>query len=344
MSGAPAVLRVGDRTIGAGRTFIAAEIGSNHGQDIRRARELVDAAKDAGADAVKFQSVRIDALYARPSRAVRALHRKIDLDERWHGELKAHCDRRGIVFFSSPTYLGAVDILERVGVKLYKLASAQVGVFPQMVERVAACRKPVLLSTGLVTPAELRAVVRVFRKCGNEQFVIMHCNSIYPAPYDRVNLGMLGVYRQMTGALVGYSDHTRGIAVSLAAVALGAVAIEKHLTLDRGMKGPDSAVSLEPHEFRRLVEGIRAVELAARKRSRERIEPEEKAFKDTIAYRLVLKGRKRAGEGFCRDDFEFTRCESGIDCRDMLSVIRRARTRRDLDAGTILTRAMVEDR
>src|SRR6056297_2858793 len=145
-------------------TFIIAEIGSNHGNQIQTAKESIDAACQAGADAVKFQSINMEELFWDPKESDRELHKKIDLEESWHEELKQYCDSRGILFFSSPTYMQAVNILESINVKLYKLASAQIGVFPQLVEKVASLCKPTLLSTGLVTPGELEKSIKLFQK------------------------------------------------------------------------------------------------------------------------------------------------------------------------------------
>src|SRR6185436_17131371 len=222
------IVNVGRHAIGSGRTFLIADVGSNHRQELALAYESIDAAAEAGADAVKFQSLQMKELYFDPGPEVRKLYAQIDLEEDWHAKLKAHCEKRGLLFFSSPTYFGAVELMEKLGVSLYKLASAQIGTFPQIVERVARTGKPVILSTGLVSAGELEASVRLFEKAGNPDFVILHCNSIYPTPYARVNLPMMDVYRRMYGCPVGYSDHTDDIYVALAAVSQGASVIEKH--------------------------------------------------------------------------------------------------------------------
>ena len=248
--------------IGGDRSYIIAEIGSNHNQSLELAFESIDAAIECGADAVKFQSIDVDELYYQPSEQTKALHQKIDMDEKWHGLLSEYCTKKGITFFSAPTYLKAIDILEDINVPLYKLASAQIGTFPQLVEKVAATGKPVILSTGIVTMKELTKVVEIFKRNDNDKFIILHCNSIYPTPYDKVHLNIMNRYRDEFDCIVGFSDHTLGIELPIAAVALGANIIEKHFTLDRDLPGPDHRSSLEPEELRSMITGIRKVESA----------------------------------------------------------------------------------
>lgn len=335
----------GKATIGNGRTFIIAEVGSNHAGDLQRAKDCILAAAEAGADAVKFQSVDIDQLYVEPSAKTRDLHRKIDMEERWHLELMRCCDSAGVMFFSSPTYMRAVDILETVGTDLYKLASAQVGVFPQLVEKVAKLGKPTLLSTGLVTYGGLERVVNIFRACGNNRFVILHCNAIYPTSPDRVCLGRMDAYRKLFDCPVGFSDHTQGISVSLAAVARGADVIEKHFTLSKDLNTPDAFFSAEPAEFAALVNGVRAVEAAcAPCAPRLEIEIEEQSFKDAIRYRLVLLRCKKKNDLFAPGDFEYKRHTFGMDCMEEPVVIRHMRATRSIDAGEILDWGMLEGR
>ena len=308
-------MKINDKTsLGDGRTFVIAEIGSNHGQDFQLALDTIDAAAECGADAVKFQSIDLDSLYLEPTEDIRTLHKAIDLDESWHVPLKEHCDRRGIIFFSTPTYLKAVDLLDELSVDLFKLASAQIGTFPQLVERVAQTGKPTLLSPGLVGYSELENVIKIFQQCGNPHYCILHCNSIYPTPPDRVFLGRMNVFRQMFQCPVGFSDHSDGIAVAIGAVALGAQVIEKHFILERGKIGaPDEPFSLEPAEMREMIDGIRAVELANRSDVRLQIEPEESRFKEGIRYRALLAKDMQAGEVLTKDDVRFLRHPQGID-------------------------------
>jgi len=324
------------KTIGGDRTFIVAEVGSNHDQSLDVAFASIDAAAEAGADAVKFQSLQMEALYYDPPVDVRQLYAQIDLEEEWHFQLKEHCDKRGVVFFSSPTYLEAVDLLQSMDVALFKLASAQVGTFPQLVDRVAAQGKPTLLSTGLVSYGELERVVQSFQRHRNDRFVILHCNSIYPTPFERVHLPLMDTYREMFGGHVGFSDHTPDIFAPLGAVARGASVIEKHFTLSRTLSTPDAPISIEPDAFERMVEGIRAVEKTLTPTVRIGIEHEEHSFKEALRYRLVLDVDKEAGERFSADDFRFLRHNSGVDCRDLRTVLEHMQAKKPLSIGSLL--------
>ena len=335
------VVRVGDRTIGAGRTFLIADVGSNHKQDLQLAFESIHAAAEAGADAVKFQSLQMKELYLDPSEDVKRLYSLIDLQEEWHAELKAQCEKRNVLFFSSPTYFGAVDLMEKLDVVLYKLASAQIGTFPQIVERVALTGKPVIMSTGLVTMGELEACVRIFDKAANPNFVILHCNSVYPTPYNRVNLPLMQTYHDMFRCPVGYSDHTEDIHIALVAVGCGASVIEKHFSLSLEFDTPDTIVALDPKGFSRLTEGVRAVEQALTPHSRIHIEPSEQDFKESVAYRLVLARPKLPGESFDSSDFLYLRNAKGIDCRDEAIVIEHFRACQALPPGKPLEWGML---
>ncbi|MDL5246461.1 N-acetylneuraminate synthase family protein [Leptospira weilii] len=315
------VIRVGSRILGGEKTFIIAEVGSNHCQDLKIAYETIDAAVEAGADAIKFQSIRIDKLYLNPSAETIALHKKIDFDESWHKLLNQYCKKKDIVFFSAPTYLEAVDILEEVNVELYKLASAQVGTFPQLAERVAMTGKPVILSTGLVNYGELEKVIKIFKKAGNNKFIILHCNSIYPVPNERVHLPLMEVYKQMFQCIVGFSDHTSSIYGAIAAVSRGAKIIEKHFSLSKKFNSPDAPFSIEPGEFKSMVQGIRAAELMVIPNTRIEIEQEESKFKERIRTRLILLKPKKAGDTLQKEDFKFLRAPNGVDCSDLEMVL-----------------------
>ncbi len=315
--------------------FVIAEIGSNHNQSLQLAYETIDAAKESGADAVKFQSINVHKLYFRPSQETLDLHKKIDFPEDWHYLLKAYCDKKNILFFSSPTYLEAVDILEDINVSLYKLASAQIGTFPQIIERVAQTCKPVIISTGLVNSSEIKKVVEIFKKVGNHQFIILHCNSIYPTPYEKVYLPTMNTYQKMFGCIAGFSDHTLGIYAPIAAVANGAKVVEKHFTISRELPVPDAAFSLEPQKFKQMIKGIRAVEKMMEKDVRVKIEEEEQSFKNSIQTKLVLAKAKKAGDKIEEDDILFRRADEGIDCAD-LEVVLHSTIRIDLPRNSLL--------
>jgi sialic acid synthase SpsE len=334
-------VEIGGQTIGAGRTFLIADVGSNHNQDIKLALETIDAAVDSGADAVKFQSLQMKELYLDPTQDVKNLYAQIDLDESWYFELKSHCDKRNVTFFSSPTYMGAVDLMERLNVSVYKLASAQIGTYPQIVDRVARTGKPVILSTGLVSMGELESSIRQFDAAKNKEYIILHCNSIYPAPCERVNLPLMQTYGSLYGCPVGYSDHTIGIHIAMAAVAMGASVIEKHFALNLNLNTPDIVVALDPKGFSCLTRGIREIEKALIPQMRLSIEPEEQEFKDSLIYRMVLANSKKKGDSFNFNDFVFLRHNDGVDCRNLEIIIQYFCAEKSITSGALLNWNMV---
>ncbi|MBM9501958.1 N-acetylneuraminate synthase family protein [Leptospira sp. 201903071] len=327
-------ITIGDRKIGGDKTFIIAEVGSNHCQDINLAFETIDAAVAAGADAVKFQSLNVDQLYLNPSQEIIDLHKKIDFPEEWHLILKQYCEEKGILFFSSPTYLSVVDLMEEISVSLYKLASAQVGTFPQIIEKVAKTGKPVILSTGLVDYGQVQKVVQIFKNAGNEKYIILHCNSLYPAPYNKVNLRLMNVYSEMFDCISGFSDHTLGNHICVAAVALGAKVIEKHITLRRDLPSPDAPLAIEPHEFSDLVKSIREVEESLQFSPRLSLEKDEFKFKNRILYKPILKVSKLKGSFVDVEDFEFKRTALGeMDANKLFAETLPQRLTRDFAKG-----------
>ena len=329
-------INIGNITIGTGRTFVIAEVGSNHTGNLSLAKEHIDAVAESGADAVKFQSINLDKLYRQPSQSTRDLHAIIDMDEAWHADLKEYAERQGLLFFSSPTYLDAVDLLERLDVPLFKLASAQVGTFPQLINAVAQTGKPTILSSGIANYGQLSDAVNLFTEAGNENYAILHCNSMYPTPAEKVFLGRMETYRKMFHCPVGFSDHTEGTAVVLAAVALGAEIIEKYFLLDNDISSPDAPFSINPDTFKSMVSDIRVIESAREDSPRLVLEPEEQSFKDAIRYRLVLRNKKNQGDKFNEKDFDFLRSECGIDVSHMGLVIENMEAASSLNNGQII--------
>lgn len=253
--------------------FVIAEAGVNHNGDLGLALRLCDAARAAGADAVKFQTFRArdlvlpgapTAQYQSEQTGAQdqyALLEQLELSQTQHRQIQQHCDAIGIEFFSTPFSADAVDLLVGLGVRRLKLSSGEL-THRGLVEHAGATGLPLLMSTGMATMDEIREAlqwVRAARK-SLDGVCVMHCTSAYPAPDASLNLQAIGSMRRDLGVAIGYSDHSLGIEAPLAAVALGATVIEKHLTLDRGLPGPDQAASLEPEEFARMVAGIRRVE------------------------------------------------------------------------------------
>lgn len=275
MNGPTREIRVGRRRLGSGHPcFIIAEAGVNHNGRLALARRLVDAAARAGADAVKFQTFRAERLVTRRARPAPyqrrgrrggkssfELLRRLELSEGDHRALAAHSRRRNILFLSTPFDLESAGFLDRLGVRLYKVSSGDLTDLP-FLESLARRRKPMVLSTGMSTLAEVRAALRTVRRAGAKQVALLHCVSNYPAAPADVNLRAMDALAEAFGVPVGFSDHTTGIEVALAAVARGACVIEKHFTLDRRLVGPDHRASLVPTELTALVRGIRRVESA----------------------------------------------------------------------------------
>jgi sialic acid synthase SpsE len=251
---------------------VVAEAGANHNRDFGMAKQLVDEAARAGADAVKFQTYSADTLYSKKTPSFKYLEglgevsthdllASIELPRAWHAELAEYCRQNGVVFFSSPFDLRAVDELDEVGVPMFKIASFEIVDLP-LIEHAASKGKPVVISTGMATLADIEDALAACRRVGNDQVVLLQCASLYPAPPHIINLRAIDTLRAAFGCPVGLSDHTRGITVAVGAAARGAAMLEKHYTLDRTMQGPDHSFAIEPNELRALVAGIREVEAA----------------------------------------------------------------------------------
>lgn|SRR5574337_759063 len=266
---------IGDRTVGAGhRAFVVAEAGVNHNGSLDLARRLVDAAVKAGADAVKFQTFKAERLVApgapkaeyqeRTTGTAESqldMLRGLELSPEAHRDLMAYCRAQRILFMSTPFDEESADFLDDLGVIVFKIPSGEITNL-SFLAHVARKGKPMIVSTGMAGLDEVEAAVHAIEEAGNRQLVLLHCVSSYPANPAEANLRAMDTMATAFRVPVGYSDHTPGIEVALAAVALGACVIEKHFTLDRGLPGPDHQASLEPDELTALVRGVRIVESA----------------------------------------------------------------------------------
>jgi len=328
--------KIDDHEIGTGKTFVIAEVGSNHLGDLVSAKEHIAAAADAGADAVKFQSIKLDQLWHAPTKKIKALHKKIDFAEEWHEELIRYAAKKNILFTSSPTYLKAVSIMEEVDVPFFKIASAQVGTFPQLISAVAKTGKPTFFSTGIADYSLISRAVDLFKKHNHSKYAIFHCNSIYPTPYDAVNLGRMETYRRMFHCPIGFSDHTEGTAIVIAAVARGASMIEKHFKLEGEIDSPDAQFSITPGQFSSMVESIRSVESASGDKSRIKIEDSEEEFRESIRYKLVAKKKIFAGQSFSSADFDYLRSSRGIDATNEEIICDNFIARKDIVSGSLI--------
>lgn len=338
--------------IGPGqRCFIIAEAGVNHNGSLDMALRLVDAAVNTGADAVKFQTFKAERLVS--PRAPKAdyqlqttdtsesqldMIRQLELTEIMHRQIKDYCSDKGILFISSPFDEESVDLLAELDVSVFKIPSGEITNTP-LLQHVARKGKPMIVSTGMAYLSEVETAVRVMEDSGNQEYVLLHCVSNYPADPADVNLRAMSTIRSSIGAPVGYSDHTMGIEVPIAAVAMGASVIEKHLTLDRNLPGPDQLASLEPREFSAMVKGIRNVESAF---GHGRKEPAESEANTTSVGRksLVAARNLKSGTRLTREHIAIMRPGTGLP-PEYLSQIIGTTLKVGLPAGTLLTLDMV---
>jgi pseudaminic acid synthase len=347
MSAAVPQLNIGGRLCGAGQpTFVIAELSANHHQNLDEAVALVRAAKKAGADAVKLQTYTADTLTIRSDRPEfrvgggtlwdgRTLH---DLYQEaftpwdWQPRLKAVADELGLLLFSTPFDPTAVDFLETLNVPAHKVASFEIVDLP-LIDRIARTGKPLIMSTGMATLAEIADAVATARAAGATQIALLKCTSAYPAAPEEMNLRTIPHLAQAFNIPAGLSDHTLGIAVPVAAVALGATIVEKHLTQSRSVPGPDSAFSLEPHEFQQMVEAIRTTEQALGGVTYG-LSVKEKASR-VFRRSLYVVAPVRAGQTFTSSNVRSIRPSLGLPPKHLLEVVGR-HAARDIAAGTPL--------
>lgn len=305
--------------------LIIAEAGVNHNGDIELAKHLVDAAADAGATLVKFQSFKADSLATQTapkadyqnqttdhSESQLAMLKKLELSKEMHEVLIAHCKQRNIGFFSTAFDAQNLDYLASLGAARFKIPSGEITNLPYL-RHVGGFGNPVLLSTGMATLGEIEAALEILETAGvpRAQITLLHCNTEYPTPMKDVNLRAMCSMRDAFGVDVGYSDHTKGIEVPVAAVALGATVIEKHLTMDCNLPGPDHKASLEPDEFAAMVRAIRNIEQAMGDGIK-RPSPSEAINKLIARKSLVASKNIYAGEKFTADNVTSKRPGTGI--------------------------------
>lgn len=325
--------------------WLVAEISANHNQDIERAETIVRAAAEAGADAVKLQTYTADTLtipcdneYFRikgtlwEGRTLHDLYQEAYTPWEWHPRLMTLANALGMSCFSTPFDATAVDFLESLNVPCHKIASFEIVDIP-LLKKIAATGKPVIMSTGMATLAEIDEAVRTLRENGTRDLVLLKCTSSYPAPPEEINLRTIPHLAQAFGCPAGLSDHTMGSAVPVAAVALGACVIEKHFTLSRSDGGPDGAFSMEPKEFKRMVHDIRAVEKALGQVNYTLTEKE----KNSIVFRrsLFVVENIRAGDVFTEKNVRSIRPGHGLPPRYLENILGRA-AKRDIAMGTPL--------
>ncbi|MCA9057217.1 MAG: N-acetylneuraminate synthase [Planctomycetaceae bacterium] len=271
----PQTISIGRRIVGEAQPcFVIAEAGVNHNGRLDLAEQLIDAAADAGADAVKFQTFRADRIVTRTAPQAQYQQQNMGKTQSQYDMLKAlelsdddhlaivqHCKARDVLFMSTPFDEQSATFLNSLDMQVFKMPSGEITNLP-FLRHVAQFNRPMIVSTGMSTLGEVEAAVTTIEEAGNSQIMLLHCVSNYPAPPREVNLRAMLTMRSAFGYLTGYSDHTLGIEVGIASSAMGACVLEKHYTLDRTMPGPDHAASAEPDELRQLIRGIRNVEAA----------------------------------------------------------------------------------
>jgi N,N'-diacetyllegionaminate synthase len=320
------------------KVFIIAEAGVNHNGDINIAKKLVDAAVGAGADAVKFQTFRAEKLVCRDAKKAAYqmettdrsesqldMLKKLELTPAMHEELIAYCKKKEIMFLSSPFDIESLEYLVQLGMEVIKIPSGEITNYPYL-KAVGETGKKVIISSGMSTLAEARAAVKVLKDHGSRDITMLHCNTQYPTPYEDVNLKAMLTLRDELGIEVGYSDHTKGIEVPIAAAALGAVVVEKHFTLDRNMEGPDHKASLEPDELKAMVAAIRNIEKALGNGIKEPSKSEKRNI-EIVRKSIVAKCDISKGELFTEDNLTTKRPGTGISPMRWNDVVGRIATK-----------------
>lgn len=318
--------------------MIIAEAGVNHNGDINVAKRLVDVAAEAGADIVKFQTFIAEGLVTKNAKKAEyqmtttektesqfAMLKKLELTSEMHKELIYYCEEKNIAFLSTPFDFDSIDLLEELGMELYKIPSGEITNLPYL-RKIGATKKKVILSTGMSTLQEIKDAIAVLKESGCPEVSVLHCNTQYPTPMQDVNLNVLRSLKEELDVEVGYSDHTLGIEVPIAAVALGATIIEKHFTLDKTMEGPDHKASLEPQELKAMVQAVRNIEQAMGKDKKEPTESERKNMavaRKSIVARMPIK----KGESFTERNLTTKRPGTGISPMRWDEVIGQKATR-----------------
>jgi pseudaminic acid synthase len=340
-------IKIADRLIGEGQpVFIVAELSANHNHDLALAIKTLEAMKKSGADAVKTQTytpgsltIDCDNKYFKikqgtiwDDKNLYQLYQEAYTPNEWQIKLKKAADKLGLIFFSSPFDRSAVDLLEKLKVPAYKIASFEINDHP-LVEYAAKKNKPMILSTGIAKPEEISEALRVIRRSGNRQVILLKCTSSYPAQYSEMNLKTIPDMAKKFKAEVGLSDHSMGRTASLVAVALGARMIEKHFILDRRQGGPDSKFSMEPAEFQKMVREIRDVEAALGK-VEYRLSEKSKLSRQFSRSLFVIEDVKK-GEVFTKENVRSIRPGFGLAPKKLKLVLGK-KASRDMTRGTPL--------
>ena len=340
-------IRIGKRYVGEGeKTFVVAEVSANHLQDYGRAEAIIKAAAQAGADAVKLQTYTPDTItldcdndYFQITQGtiwdgttLHKLYEEAYTPWEWQPRLMEYANGLGLECFSSPFDDTAVDFMKEMDMPAYKVASFEINDIP-LIRKIAGLGKPVILATGIAYLEDMERALQVCKEEGNEQVVLLKCTSAYPSPYEEMNLKVIPNMAQVFDCITGLSDHSIGTAAAVASVALGAKMVEKHLTLSRADGGPDGAFSMEPDEFKKMVDEIRIVEKALGKVTYELSEKQKRSREDGRSL-FVVKNMKE-GEIFTEENVRSIRPAFGLHTM-YLDEIMGKRARTDISKGTPL--------
>ncbi len=339
---------VDNKKIGEGHPcFIVAEMSGNHKQDIKRAYRLIDAAAAARVDAIKLQTYTPDTLTIDHNskwfrigktstwsgQTLHKLYKTAYTPWDWHPNLFAYAHKKGLIIFSSPFDTTAVDLLERLNIPVYKIASFE-NVDLELLRYIGKTKKPVIISRGLASIAETSLAITTLRAAGTPHIVVLHCVSSYPAQLEQMNVATVADIKKRFNIITGLSDHSLGLTASVTAVALGAKVIEKHLTLSRKEGGPDSAFSLEPKEFKELVEAIREVEIAIGKPT---YKPDKREAENIVFKRSLFAVKEvKKGEKFTKENVRSIRPGYGLTPAYLPQVLGKI-ARVTVERGTPLT-------
>jgi N,N'-diacetyllegionaminate synthase len=304
------------------KCFIIGEAGVNHNGDIEIAKKLIDVACDAKVDAVKFQTFKAENLVTKNAEKAKyqkettgdgsqfEMLKKLELSYEDHLILEQYCENRGTMFISTPFDFESVDLLQKLNMPLYKVSSGDLTNIPFLMY-IAILNKPMIISTGMANLGEVEKAVQAIKRVGNDQINLLHCTSNYPTAYEDVNLSAMLTLKNAFKVTVGYSDHTEGIEIPIAAVAMGAKIIEKHFTLDKNMGGPDHKASLNPAELKQMVNSIRNIEKAIGDGIKVCNKNEESTKK--LARKSIVAGKRiKSGEIISYENITFKRPENGV--------------------------------
>lgn len=342
-------ISIAGRKVGDGHPcYVIAEIGSNHNQDWDLALHMIDAAAEAGVDAVKFQTFKANThvskfakmpSYLMQGESIQDLLRTLELNRAWQGPLQDYAHSRGVHFFSSPCDFEAADQLAEIDAPAMKVASFDLS-DPKLIGYIARKGKPVILSTGLADWMDIQRAIDVCKREGNDHIVLLQCTSLYPAPVDLSNLRAMATMRNAFGVPTGYSDHTIGDTVSCAAVAMGACMIEKHFTLDRSLPGPDHSFAMEPAELKVMMQRIRETEAAFGDGSKNGPRGGEHEMAEKVRRSIHAARDIAAGETLTEDMIVIKRPGNGVPPHLIKELLGR-KAQQDIPADHWITWAMV---